>query len=153
MRRFYSAGHMAALLQEARQLGMRFPNGSKSLPIYVWCDAANGIGPGAWSRMARKVSTTLQPFAEIAAILHDMAYMTPVKDKAHFDKANSEFHHNIQLYIRAHTWYISLVRFLAMRAAWVEYQAVHLGGWDAFVAGRTIQELDDTGPEGPEVQA
>lgn len=153
MSRFYSIAEMSALLQEARQLGMRFPKGSESLPVSVWRDVANGIGPGAWSRMARKVSTTLQPFAEIAAILHDMAYMTPIKDKAHFDRANDDFHYNVQTYIRAHTWRISLVRFLALRAAWVEYQAVHLGGWDAFVTGRTIPELDDTEPEGPEAQA
>ena len=152
MRPFYSESEMFLMLQEAKRLGMRFPKGSESLPISVWCDVANGIGPGAWSRMARKISTTLQPFAVIAAILHDMAYCCPIKDRAHFNRANDDFYHNIQVYIRAHTWRISLIRFLAMREAWVEYQAVHLGGWDAFVTGRTIPELDDEAEEGQEIE-
>ena len=152
MRPFYTPAEMALMLQDAKRLGMRFPKGSESLPISVWCDVANGIGPGAWSRVARQVSTWLQPFARIASVLHDMAYCTPVKDKAHFDRANDDFYFNIQQDIKAKTWRISLIRFMAMRAAWVEYQAVHLLGWEAFVTGDTIPELDDTEPEGPETQ-
>lgn len=153
MRPFYTPAEMIRMLQEAKRLGMRFPKGSENLPISVWCEVANGIGPGAWSRTARKISTTLQPFAVIAAVLHDMGFCCPVKDRKRFDRFNDDFHHNIQVYIRAHTWRISLVRFLAMRAAWAEYQAVHLGGWDAYLIGTTIPELDDTVPEGPEVRA
>lgn len=152
MKPFYSRSEMAVRLQEARQLGFRFPKGSESLPVETWCRVANGVGPGAWSRMARKVSTWLQPFASLAADHHDMAYCCPVKDKAHFDRANDDFYFNICRNIRAKTWRISLIRVMALRAAWVEYQAVHLGGWEAFVTGDTIPELDDTEPEGPEVQ-
>lgn len=150
MRLFYTESEMATRLQEARQLGFRFAPGSEALPVSVWCQVANGIGPGAWSRTARKVSTWLQPFASLAADHHDMAYCTPCKDKAHFDRANDDFYSNICLYVRAHTWRVSLIRVLALRAAWLEYQAVHLQGWDAFIAGETIPELDDTVPEGTE---
>ena len=152
MKPFYSPSHMAIRLQEARQLGFRFPKGSEALPVSTWCEVANGVGPGAWSRTARKVSTWLQPFASLAADHHDMAYCCPVKDKAHYNTANDDFYHNICLTIRAKTWRISLIRVMALRAAWVEYQAVHLLGWEAFVTGRTIPELDDSAQEGPEVQ-
>jgi hypothetical protein len=139
---FYSASEMAVRLQRARQLGFRFPKGSERLPISTWCEVANGVGPGAWSRTARKISTWIQPFASLAADHHDLAYCTPCKDKAHFDTANGNFYFNICQDIRANTWRISLIRVLALRAAWIEYQAVHLGGWDAFVTGHTIPELD-----------
>ena len=148
----YSPSTMVVRLQEARQLGFRFPKGSEALPVSTWCEVANGVGPGAWSRVARKVSTWLQPFASLAADHHDMAYCCPVKDRKHFNDANDDFYFNICQCIRANTWRISLIRFMAMRAAWIEYQAVHLCGWDAFVTGRTIPELDDTEPEGPETQ-
>ena len=97
MRPFYPESEMTRMLQEAKRLGMRFPKGSESIPISVWCEVANGIGPGAWSRTVRKISTTLQPFAVIAAMLHDMAYCCPVKDREHFNKANDDFHFNIDI--------------------------------------------------------
>lgn len=149
---FFRPSTLSSMLQEARALGMRFPAGSEALGLEVWLSVANGIGPGAWSRVARQVSTWLQPFARIASVLHDMAYCTPVKDKAHFDKANDDFYYNICQDIYANTWRISLIRVLALRAAWIEYQAVHLGGWEAFITGETIPELDDSVPEGPETQ-
>lgn len=152
MRPFYTESEMAARLQEARQLGFRFPRGSEVLPISTWCQVANGVGPGAWSRTARKISTWLQPFASLAADHHDLAYCHPVKSRENFDTANDDFYFNICQDIRANTWKISLIRVLALRAAWIEYQAVHLGGWDAFITGRTVPELDDTKAEGPEAQ-
>lgn len=152
MKPFYSKSEMAVRLQRARQMGFRFPKGSERLPISTWCEVANGVGPGAWSRLARKVSTWLQPFASGPADLHDMGYCTPVKDRKHFNDCNDDFYFNICQDIRANTWKISLIRVLALRAAWIEYQAVHLCGWEAFVEGRTIPALDDTEPEGPETQ-
>lgn len=152
MKPFYSESEMVVRLQRARQLGFRFPKGSEALPISTWCEIANGVGPGAWSRLARKVSTWLQPFASLAADHHDLAYCHPVKSRKNFNTANDDFYFNICQDIRAHTWKISLIRFMALRAAWIEYQAVHLGGWEAFITGRTIPELDDTEPEGPETQ-
>lgn len=150
MKPFYTEAEMAKRLQEAKRMGFRFPKGSERLPISVWCQVANGVGPGAWSRTARKVSTWLQPFASLAADHHDLAYCHPDKTRKNFNDANDDFYFNICQDIKANTWKISLIRVLALRAAWIEYQAVHLGGWEAFVTGETIPELADTEPEGPE---
>lgn len=152
MRTFYTESEMAKRLREARRLGFRLPKGSERLPVSVWCRVANGIGPGAWSRMARKISTWLQPFARLAADSHDLAYCHPDKTRKNFNDANDDFYFNICQDIRANTWKISLIRVLALRAAWIEYQAVHLGGWEVFITGETIPELDDSVPEGPETQ-
>ena len=149
---FFTPTQISAYLDEARRLGMRFPKGSESLPLETWVEVANGIGPGAWSRSLRKVSTWLQPFAVIASILHDMGYCCPVKDREHFNRFNDDFYFNICLYVRAHTWRISAIRWLALREASAEYLAVHLGGWDAFLEGRVISELDDTIEGGPETE-
>ena len=149
---FYTPKEMESMLAEARRLGMRFPKGSESLPIETWCRVANGIGPGAWSRVARKISTFLQPFARVAAVLHDMGFCCPVKDRPHFNGFNDDFRYNIDRDIKDHTCKVSLVRFLATKGMWAEYQAVHLGGWDAYVTGETIPELNDTIEEGLETE-
>lgn len=153
MKPFYAEPEMVIRLQEARELGFRFPKGSERLSLAAWCRIANGVGPGSWSNTARKISTWLQPFAALGAIFHDVGYCGPIKDRAHFDTINDDFYYNNQLYIRAHTWTISLIRVLALRAAWLEYQAVCLQGWDAFVTGELLWELDDTEIEGSEVKA
>jgi hypothetical protein len=141
---YYSETTLRCKLALIRERGLSVPDGFWDIPVVTLLGIVNGVGPGAWSRMARKVSTTLQPHAELAAIIHDVEYCHPDKSRTNFDRANQRFRDNIRRDIQATTWRWNPMRIPLYLLAEIEFQAVQRGGWDAWCIGATLPQLAET---------
>lgn len=148
-RPFYSLARIREMREQIRRDGYSVPRGYHRLSDEQCQAVANGIGPGAWSRAGRKMSTWLQPHAEIPAFLHDLGYCRPDKGEMSFREENDRFLANLRLSVRLRTSRWNPLRPFLLVLCYLEYSAVRDFGWDAFVVGRTFAELgpEDEGPE------
>lgn len=151
MRPFYTIQRIREMREEIRVGGYSVPRGYHRLSDEQCQDVANGIGPGAWSRAGRKMSTWLQPHAEIPAFLHDLEYCRPDKSETSFREANDRFLVNLKHSVRLRMSPWNPLRPVVLGICYLEWMAVRDYGWDAFVVGPVLWEL---GPEeeGPETE-
>jgi hypothetical protein len=84
----------------------------------------------------------------LAAIVHDIDYCCPDKSPDLFHRANRDFRDNQCRWAR-HAHPVDVVaRGLCEAEAEAQFAAVELGGWDSWLAGDTLSELEpDPGPE------
>lgn len=145
---FYTIKDIERFEREIVRRGISVPENWYAIPLQRKLEVANGIGPSAWSRVARKMSTALQPHAVLGAYVHDVEYCHPVKTKEIFDAANQRFYRNIKLVITQDIAWYRPTRCPLYGICFAEFLAVSRGGWDAFVTGEVIPELEVQ--EGPE---
>ena len=112
---------------------------------------SNGTGPGSWSSSRRRFLTGIEPEgARLATIAHDIGYCCPDKSRAIFDQLNQDLYDNQRRHADLHHSDDPVKHAYCLAWAEAEYQAVHLGGWGAWIAGDCLQELAPL-DEGPEV--
>jgi hypothetical protein len=148
MNPFYPIAQVIADLATIRALGFSvFPGFWDLTPEQVQA-ASNGTGPGSWSNSPRRILTDVEPEgARLAAIAHDIDYCCPNKSRYLFHCANHDFRVNQRIWARTRNW---LEREAAECVAELQFGAVELWGWDAWMAGDTFAELaprDNAGPE------
>lgn len=147
---FYTLEETARDVDRILELEFAVVPGFRKLTTERIQTVSNGSGPGQWSNKRRHFLTDIEPEgARLAAIAHDVGYCSPDKSRKNFDSINQAFYDNQVKWAHAVHAEDPAARAYCLAWAEVEYQAVHLGGWEAWLAGDVLEELDteDAGPE------
>ena len=147
---FYTLEETIRDLDTIKQLGFHVLPGFWLLTPEQVQAISNGSGPSSWSNSERHFLTGCETEgARLAAIVHDVCYCCPDKSPEMFHHVNLDFFLNQALW--SHHAYAGnfMARGAADIEARIEYKAVEIGGWDAWITGETLDELDPE--EGPEV--
>ena len=96
---YYSTSEIRKRRAQQIGLGFSFPEGYHLLSDAEIAAAANGVGPDAFPGGARRLLTSLLPYADLAADIHDVEFQRSNGERPEFLAANERFRHNCRQWV------------------------------------------------------